>query len=115
MGLLAAMTSMVLIGEGIFNMEIANGLDFGSMDLDQTIDEAESGVRSHAQALLEIKELLESESWKEAQKALRKSSALLKRDIYTIINSKPGSERPQLRKLYSTLFNNVTKVSALLY
>ncbi|CBI31764.3 unnamed protein product, partial [Vitis vinifera] len=44
------------------------------------------------------------------QKALRKSSSLLKQDIYTIIQSKPGSMRPQLRKLYSNLFNNVTRL-----
>lgn len=112
MGLVAAMTSMVLAGEGIFNAKSANGFDFGFVAPDQTIEEAESGVRSHTQALLQIRDLLESESWKEAQKALRRSSALLKKDIYTIIQNKPGSERPQLRKLYSSLFNNVTRVSA---
>ncbi|XP_028798086.1 psbQ-like protein 3, chloroplastic isoform X2 [Neltuma alba] len=107
MGLLAAVTSVVLAGEGYFSTKIANGFDFGFVAPDQTIEEAESGVRNHAQALLRVKDLLETESWKEAQKALRRSSALLKKDIYTIINSKPGSERPPLRKLYSGLFNNL--------
>ncbi|XP_054796510.1 psbQ-like protein 3, chloroplastic isoform X1 [Prosopis cineraria] len=110
MGLLAAMTSIVLAGEGIFSTKIASGFDFGFVAPDQTIEEAESGVRSHAKALLQVKDLLETESWKEAQKALRRSSALLKKDIYTIINSKPGSERPPLRKLYSSLFNNVSRL-----
>ncbi|KAF7831182.1 PsbQ-like protein 3, chloroplastic [Senna tora] len=110
MGLLAAVTSMLLAREGIFNTEVANGFDFGFVAPDQTTEEAGSGVRSHAQALLQVKDLLESESWREAQKALRRSSALLKKDIYTIIKSKPGSERPQLRNLYSSLFNNVTRL-----
>uniref|UniRef100_A0A2P2ILC4 Uncharacterized protein n=1 Tax=Rhizophora mucronata TaxID=61149 RepID=A0A2P2ILC4_RHIMU len=30
--------------------------------------------------------------------------------MYILIQSKPGSERPQLRKLYSNLFNNVSKL-----
>ncbi|XP_027344457.1 psbQ-like protein 3, chloroplastic isoform X2 [Abrus precatorius] len=76
----------------------------------QTIEEALSGVKDHAQDLLQVRELLESESWKAAQKTLRQSSALLKKDIYTIIQNKPGIERPPLRKLYSTLFNNVTRL-----
>lgn len=110
-GLLTMATSIVLAREGIFNTEIANGFDFGFVAPDQTVEEAEGGVISHAQALLQVKNLLESESWRDAQKALRRSSALLKKDIYTIIKSKPGSERPPLRKLYSNLFNNVTRVS----
>ncbi|KAJ1386894.1 PsbQ-like domain superfamily [Sesbania bispinosa] len=76
----------------------------------QTVEEALNGVQGHAQDLLQVKDLLELESWKAAQKALRQSSALLKKDIYTIIQSKPGNERPQLRKLYSFLFNNVTRL-----
>ncbi|KAK4278126.1 hypothetical protein QN277_016017 [Acacia crassicarpa] len=109
-GILTAFTSVVVAGEGIFSTKIANGFDFGFVAPDQTVEEAESGVRSHAQALLQVKDLLETESWKEAQKALRRSSAVLKKDIYTIINSKPGSERPSLRKLYSSLFNNVSRL-----
>lgn len=59
-----------------------------------------------------MKELLEEgeSSWREAQRALRNRSALLKQDIYTIIQGKPGSERPQLRKMYSTLFNSVSRL-----
>ncbi|GFQ04629.1 psbq-like protein 3 chloroplastic [Phtheirospermum japonicum] len=50
------------------------------------------------------------ESWREAQKLLRKSAALLKQDIYTIIQSKSPDQRPRLRRLYSDLFNGVTKL-----
>lgn len=59
-----------------------------------------------------MKELLEEDesSWREAQRALRNRSALLKQDIYTIIQGKPGSERPLLRKMYSTLFNSVSRL-----
>uniref|UniRef100_A0A0F7CYI1 PQL-like protein n=1 Tax=California macrophylla TaxID=337344 RepID=A0A0F7CYI1_9ROSI len=106
-GAIATMTSVLLAGDAVFNKKIANGFDFGIVAPDQTIEQAESGVRDHAQALLEVKTLLESESWKVAQKELRRSSSILKQDFYTIINSKPGSQRPQLRKLYRDLFTNV--------
>lgn len=103
--------SLILSGKGIIGIENANAFDFGLVAPDQTVEEAQDVVRVHAQDLLQVKDLLESESWKVAQKELRRSSALLKKDIYTIIQSKPGIERPQLRKLYTTLFNNVTRVS----
>ncbi|KAL5076973.1 hypothetical protein RYX36_015957 [Vicia faba] len=100
----------IISGECIFRTENANAFDFGLVAPDQTVEEAQDVVRVHAQDLLQVGDLLKSESWKVAQKELRKSSALLKKDIYTIIQSKPGNERPQLRKLYSTLFNNVTRL-----
>ncbi|KAI3521846.1 hypothetical protein L1887_11321 [Cichorium endivia] len=75
---------------------------------DQTVEEAENGIREHAMNLVQVKDLLELESWKEAQKELRKSASYLKQDIYTIIQGKPGMERAQLRNLYSKLFNDVT-------
>ncbi|XP_071711831.1 psbQ-like protein 3, chloroplastic [Rutidosis leptorrhynchoides] len=75
---------------------------------DQTVEEAESVIREHAMSLKLVKELLELELWKDAQKELRKSASYLKQDIYTIIQGKPGMERPQLRNLYSKLFNDVT-------
>jgi hypothetical protein len=103
---------LIFSGEFIFRTKNANAFEFGLVAPDQTIEEAQNIVRVHAQDLLQVKDLLDSESWKIAQKELRRSSALLKKDIYTIIQSKPGIERPQLRKLYSTLFNNVTRVSA---
>ncbi|XP_027344451.1 psbQ-like protein 3, chloroplastic isoform X1 [Abrus precatorius] len=107
---LAAVTSLILGGEGNFMTQSANAFDFRFVAPGQTIEEALSGVKDHAQDLLQVRELLESESWKAAQKTLRQSSALLKKDIYTIIQNKPGIERPPLRKLYSTLFNNVTRL-----
>lgn len=110
-GIIAAMASLIWSEYGIVRTQSANAFEFGFVDPDQSVEEAENGVRGHAQDLLQVRDLLEIESWKEAQKALRLSSALLKKDINTIIESKPGSERPQLRKLYFTLFNNVSKVS----
>lgn len=106
------LAALIFGGDGMLRTQSAGAFEFRFVVPDQTIEEAESGVRGHAQDLLQVKGLLELESWKEAQKALRLSSALLKKDIYTIIQNKPGVERPQLRKLYSTLFNNVTRVSA---
>ncbi|KAK4427695.1 hypothetical protein Salat_1538500 [Sesamum alatum] len=88
----------------------ATAFDFRMTVPDQTVEEAESGIQPHAQSLLGVKDLLMAESWKEAQKLLRKSSSLLKQDIYTIIQAKPAEERPRLRKLYSDLFNGVTKL-----
>ncbi|XP_073124668.1 psbQ-like protein 3, chloroplastic [Henckelia pumila] len=77
---------------------------------DQSFEEAENNIPIHAQSLLQVKDLLMAESWVEAQKALRKISAYLKQDLYTIIRSKPAQERPLLRKLYADLFNAVTKL-----
>ncbi|XP_027074384.2 psbQ-like protein 3, chloroplastic [Coffea arabica] len=100
----------VLAMEAISCQQTASGFDFGMTAPEQTLEEAESGIKGHAQSLIQVKELLEAESWNAAQKALRKSSAYLKQDIYTIIQAKPGSERPELRKLYSDLFNSVTRL-----
>ncbi|PHT89510.1 hypothetical protein T459_04623 [Capsicum annuum] len=49
----------------------------------------------HAHNSLQIKELLEAESWKKAQNSLRKSLALLKQEMYTIIQAKLGKQRPE--------------------
>ena len=114
-GAIATMANVLLAREAVFGAKIANGFDFKMVSPDQTLEEAESGIRGHARALLEVKALIESNAWKDMQKALRKSSSLLKQDIYTIIQSKPGSQRPQLRKLYSNLFNSVTRVSSSYY
>ncbi|CAI9787189.1 unnamed protein product [Fraxinus pennsylvanica] len=90
--------------------DTANAIDFRMTVPDQSLEEAETGIKTHAQNLLQVKDLLLEESYKEAQKNLRKSSSLLKQDIYTIIQAKPGKERPPLRKLYSDLFNSVTRL-----
>ena len=112
---MAAITSLILGVNGNFGTQSANAFEFKFVAPDMTVEDALSGVRGHAQDLLHVRDLLELESWRAAQKTLRQSSAILKKDIYTIIQSKPGIERAQLRKLYSTLFNNVTRVSAATY
>ncbi|KAM5558340.1 psbQ-like protein 3, chloroplastic [Rosa sericea] len=108
-GAIAAL-SLVLLAKDSISTKLAYGFDFQLVAPDQTIEEAESGIIGHAQALLQVKELIESESWGQVQTAVRKSSPFLKQDIYTIIQQKPGNERPLLRKLYSNLFNNVTRL-----
>jgi photosystem II oxygen evolving enhancer protein PsbQ len=110
-GAIVGMSSLCLTTEAVMNRKAANSFEFRMTVPDQTAEEAQSMIRDHAQALLDVKPLLESESWREAQRELRQNSAYLKQDIYTIIQSKEGSVRPLLRKLYSNLFNNVTKVS----
>lgn len=105
------MGSVLLAGsEAIFGQQVAMGFELNTVAPDRTFEEAKSGIRDHAEALLEIKSLIEAESWREAQQVLRKNSSYLKQDIYTIIQGKPGSERPELRKLYSDLFNNATRL-----
>lgn len=94
----------------IISQQTANAFDFRMTTPEQTLEEAENGIKGHAQSLIQVKDLLEKESWKAAQKELRKSSAYLKQDIYTIIQAKPGSDRSELRKLYSNLFNSVTRL-----
>lgn len=88
----------------------ATAFDFRMTVPDQTLEEAETRIRSHATALLRVKDLLVSESWKEAQKSLRQSSSVLKQDIYTIIGARPAEERRRLRKMYSDLFNAVLRL-----
>lgn len=88
----------------------ALSFDFRLTVPDQTIDEAEAGIQNHAQKLLSIKSLIDSEAWKAVQISLRESSSRLKQDLYTIIQGKPGIQRPELRKLYSNLFNSVTEL-----
>ncbi|KAF8035581.1 hypothetical protein BT93_C1572 [Corymbia citriodora subsp. variegata] len=94
----------------ILRPEPAKAFDFGFVKPGQTVEDAVGAVRGHARSLLAVKLLLESGSWEDAQREMRKSSALLKQDIYTIIQSRPGGERPKLRKLYSDLFNGVSRL-----
>ncbi|CAA7403431.1 unnamed protein product [Spirodela intermedia] len=77
---------------------------------EQTAAEAEAAVAGHARGLLELFPLVESRAWRELQQALREDAPLLKQDLYTIIQSKPGARRPELRKLFSALFNSVTRL-----
>ncbi|KAI8019733.1 hypothetical protein LOK49_LG04G01837 [Camellia lanceoleosa] len=108
-------TSSLLLISKFTVLEAPNSiaLDLSMTVPDQTTEQAESSIRAHAESLLGVKTLLESsppEEWKEAQKALRKRASYLKQDLYTIIQSKAGIERPRLRKLYSDLFNGVTRM-----
>ncbi|XP_039034770.1 psbQ-like protein 3, chloroplastic [Hibiscus syriacus] len=107
--LIATMASSLLLKREE-NSACGLELDLRMVAPDQTVEEAENGIQNHAKALLKVKDLIESKAWREAQKELRRSSSLLKQDIYTIIQGKPGNQRPQLRKLYSNLFNSVTKL-----
>ncbi|KAL5983136.1 hypothetical protein ACLOJK_017218 [Asimina triloba] len=105
-----ALATVLLATEAVSNSNLAFSLDFRVTVPDQTPEEAEIGIRTHAQDLLNIKPLVDSQSWKDAQKALRQSSGFLRQDLYTIIQSKPGKLRPPLRRLYTQLFNSVTKM-----
>ncbi|CAN0913796.1 PsbQ-like protein 3, chloroplastic [Linum grandiflorum] len=97
---------------------VARGLEL-NLDFDKmmnsgpsapTLEDAVSLIRGHAAALLEVKTLLEEESWSDAQRMLRKNSSNLKIDLSSIIQSKAPALRPRLRSLYSHLFNTVTKM-----
>ncbi|KAK4760671.1 hypothetical protein SAY87_005564 [Trapa incisa] len=113
---ISALTAFLLSSEAKFKEvpaiggTLLPGFSFNMVAPEQSFEEAMSEVRDNAESLLGIKPLLASESWEEAQKVLRNSSALLKKDIYTIIQNKPGSERPRLRKLYSDLFNGAIRL-----
>ncbi|XP_009390695.2 psbQ-like protein 3, chloroplastic [Musa acuminata AAA Group] len=96
--------------EAISGSSVASALEFRFTAPEQTPEEADAVVKIHARDLVRIKALIDSQSWREAQIALRESSSYLKQDLYTIIQAKPGSQRPQLRKLYSHLFNDVSSL-----
>ncbi|KAK1296427.1 hypothetical protein QJS10_CPB15g00087 [Acorus calamus] len=105
-----ALTTFILAREATLNPNTASSFQLSFTAPDQTPEEAEAGIRIHAKDLLQVKHLIDSKSWKETQKALRESSSYLRQDLYTIIQAKPGSQRQQLRKLYSMLFNDVTRL-----
>ncbi|KAL5721552.1 hypothetical protein ACHQM5_005185 [Ranunculus cassubicifolius] len=107
---IASINTLLLAKDTIFNTETASSFDFRITVPDQTPQEAADVLKEHAEDLLDVRPLLESKLWRDAQKALRKSAALLKQDVYTLIQAKPGSERQQLRVLYSQLFNAVTRL-----
>ncbi|KAL9235194.1 hypothetical protein vseg_009979 [Gypsophila vaccaria] len=106
-GSVALTSSLVLAAT---SNRTAYGFDFRMTVPEQTAAEAEAVIGDHAQALLDVKTLLEEEDWREAQRELRRTSGYLRQDIYTIIQTKEGKIRPLLRKLYSDLFNNVTQL-----
>ena len=105
---ISLITSLVLAST---SNRTASAFEFRLTVPEQSTEEAEGVIREHVQGLLDVKYLLESEDWREAQREMRRNARYLKQDIYTIIQSKEGSIRPLLRKLYFDLFNNVTKVN----
>ncbi|XP_002446803.1 psbQ-like protein 3, chloroplastic isoform X2 [Sorghum bicolor] len=87
----------------------------GTFDLRLTLpekssEEAEAVVRTHARNLLGVKRFIDAGAWRELQAALRASASNLKQDLYAIIQAKPTGQRPELRRLYSDLFNSVTSL-----
>lgn len=89
----------------------------GTFDLRLTLpekssEEAEAVVRTHARNLLGVKRFIDAGAWRELQAALRASASNLKQDLYAIIQARPTGQRPELRRLYSDLFNSVTSVSS---
>ncbi|OEL29492.1 PsbQ-like protein 3, chloroplastic [Dichanthelium oligosanthes] len=87
----------------------------GAFDLritlpEQSSEEAEAVVRTHARNLLRVKRFADAGAWRELQAALRASASNLKQDLYAIIQERPAGERPELRRLYSDLFNSVTSL-----
>ncbi|XP_015692197.2 psbQ-like protein 3, chloroplastic [Oryza brachyantha] len=87
----------------------------GAFDLritvpEQSREEAEAVVKVHARNLVRVKGLIDARSWRELQSALRSSASNLKQDLYAIIQASPASQRPELRRLYSDLFNSVTRL-----
>ncbi|KAJ1271916.1 hypothetical protein BS78_06G162700 [Paspalum vaginatum] len=87
----------------------------GAFDLRLTVpeqsgEEAEAVVQDHARNLLRVKQFIDARSWRELQAALRASAPNLKQDLYAIIQARPAGQRPELRRLYSALFNSVTSL-----
>ncbi|RLM74037.1 hypothetical protein C2845_PM15G14840 [Panicum miliaceum] len=87
----------------------------GAFDLritlpEQSSEEAEAVVRAHARNLLRVKRFADAGEWRELQAALRASASNLKQDLYAIIQARPAGQRPDLRRLYSDLFNSVTSL-----
>ncbi|KAF9622070.1 hypothetical protein IFM89_029354 [Coptis chinensis] len=75
---IAVVNTILLARETRFNMDVASAFDFRMTVPDQTPEEAEGTIEDHARELLEVKDLIESEQWRDAQKELRRSSSYLK-------------------------------------
>ncbi|KAG2573447.1 psbQ-like protein 3, chloroplastic [Panicum virgatum] len=100
--LLAPAASSAAAGAGAFDLRITLP--------EQSSEEAEAVVRVHARNLLRVKPLADAGAWRELQAALRASASNLKQDLYAIIQARPAGQRPDLRRLYSDLFNSVTSM-----
>ncbi|CAN6240196.1 unnamed protein product [Urochloa humidicola] len=88
----------------------AAGFDLRLTLPEQSSEEAEAVVRAHARNLLRVKRFADAGAWRELQAALRASASNLKQDLYAIIQARPAPQRPELRRLYSDLFNSVTSL-----
>ncbi|CAO2035817.1 unnamed protein product [Urochloa humidicola] len=88
----------------------AGGFDLRLTLPEQSSEEAEAVVRAHARNLLRVKRFADAGAWRELQAALRASASNLKQDLYAIIQARPAPQRPELRRLYSDLFNSVTSL-----
>lgn len=88
----------------------AGTFDLQLMLPEKSSEEAEAVVRIHARNLLGVKRFIDAGAWRELQAALRSSASNLKQDLYAIIQARPTGQRPELRRLYSDLFNSVTSL-----
>lgn len=88
----------------------AGTFDLQLMLPEKSSEEAEAVVRTHARNLLGVKRFIDAGAWRELQAALRSSASNLKQDLYAIIQARPTGQRPELRRLYSDLFNSVTSL-----
>ncbi|TVU15150.1 hypothetical protein EJB05_38657, partial [Eragrostis curvula] len=87
----------------------------GALDLriiipEESSEEAQAVVRTHARNLLRVKRLIDAGAWRELQAELRASASNLKQDLYAIIQATDPTRRAELRRLYSDLFNSVTSL-----
>ncbi|CAL5015869.1 unnamed protein product [Urochloa decumbens] len=110
---LAAATAAALLATRL--LAPAASVAAGAFDLrlmlpEQSSEEAEATVRAHARNLLRVKQFADAGAWRELQAALRASASNLKQDLYAIIQARPAAQRPELRRLYSDLFNSVTSL-----
>ncbi|KAL6651060.1 hypothetical protein ACP70R_009985 [Stipagrostis hirtigluma subsp. patula] len=106
-----AMAAAAVVGTAL----LASTRGTGALDLritvpEQSSEEAEAVVRTHARNLVRVKQFIDARSWRELQAALRAAASNLKLDLYAIIQASPASRRPELRGLYSKLFNSVTSL-----
>ncbi|ERN09522.1 hypothetical protein AMTR_s00029p00134700 [Amborella trichopoda] len=109
---LSSLTAITATSKTLFiSPSPALSLDFRITTPDLTPEEAKSRAQKHAEELKKLESLISEASWKDAQKFLRLNASPLRVELNTIIQSRPGEQRPQLRNLYSKIFNSVTGVS----
>lgn len=76
-----------------------------------TPDQAASRAKSAAQDIIDVKSLIDKKAWPYVQNGLRSTAGYLRYDLNTVILSKSGGAKKDLKALSARLFDSLNAVS----